>query len=126
MKTKVIFKKLLSSHQRESFTNYLPLNRALVNDIGKAVDRETEGTHTEIGASFLTRFNENPIVINAVASHHGDVPHESAYPILVQAADALSVNFKLLLIAMSSRRYTILLQITIPANIGIISTAPII
>ncbi|MBN2227785.1 MAG: ribonuclease Y [candidate division Zixibacteria bacterium] len=62
----------------------------LLHDIGKAVDRETEGTHTEIGASFLARLNENPIVINAVASHHGDVPQESAYPILVQAADAVS------------------------------------
>jgi ribonuclease Y len=62
----------------------------LLHDIGKAIDRETEGTHTEIGANFLTRAGESPIVVNAVAAHHGDVPAESPYPILVQAADAIS------------------------------------
>lgn len=62
----------------------------LLHDLGKAIDRETEGTHTEIGASFLRRLNEDPIVINAVESHHGDVPQESPYPVLVQAADAIS------------------------------------
>ena len=62
----------------------------LLHDIGKAIDRETEGTHTEIGASFLRRLNEDPIVINSVESHHGDVPQETPYPVLVQAADAIS------------------------------------
>ncbi len=62
----------------------------LLHDVGKAIDRETEGTHTEIGANFLSRFSENPFVINAVAAHHGDVPAESPYPVLVQAADAVS------------------------------------
>jgi len=62
----------------------------LLHDVGKAIDRETEGTHTEIGAAFLARLNEHPAVINSVASHHGDVPLESAYPVLVQAADAIS------------------------------------
>jgi len=62
----------------------------LLHDIGKAVDRDTEGTHTQIGAKLLQKYNENPIVINAVESHHGDVPKETVYPVLVQAADAVS------------------------------------
>ncbi|MCP4566244.1 MAG: ribonuclease Y [FCB group bacterium] len=62
----------------------------LLHDIGKAIDRDTEGTHTQIGAKLLRKFNENPIVVNAVESHHGDVPIESAYPVLIQAADAIS------------------------------------
>lgn len=62
----------------------------LLHDIGKAVDRDTEGTHTQIGAKLMRKYNENPIVINAVESHHGDVPKESVYPVLVQAGDAIS------------------------------------
>ncbi|PKK83295.1 MAG: ribonuclease Y [candidate division Zixibacteria bacterium HGW-Zixibacteria-1] len=63
---------------------------ALLHDIGKAIDRETEGTHTEIGGNFLSRYNEDPVVINAVASHHGDIIQETVYSVLVQAADAIS------------------------------------
>ncbi len=62
----------------------------LMHDVGKAIDRETEGTHTQIGADFVRRFNENEIVINAIESHHGDVPMLGPYPVLVQAADAIS------------------------------------
>jgi ribonuclease Y len=62
----------------------------LLHDIGKAIDRETEGTHTQIGADFMGRYNENEFVVNAIESHHGDVPMNSPYPILVQAADAIS------------------------------------
>jgi len=62
----------------------------LLHDVGKAIDRETEGTHTQIGANLLRRLNESPIVVNAIESHHGDVPQESVYSILVQAADAIS------------------------------------
>lgn len=62
----------------------------LMHDIGKAVDRITEGTHTEIGADLLKRCKEHEYVINACESHHGDVPMTSPYPILVQTADAVS------------------------------------
>ncbi len=62
----------------------------LLHDIGKAIDRETEGTHTQIGADFMRRYHENEVVINAVEAHHGDVPMLGPYPVLVQAADAIS------------------------------------
>ncbi|MDD5425905.1 MAG: ribonuclease Y [candidate division Zixibacteria bacterium] len=62
----------------------------LLHDVGKAIDRETEGTHTEIGADFISRYKEDEIVVNAILSHHGDVPMHSPYPILVQTADAVS------------------------------------
>ncbi|MCK5127189.1 MAG: ribonuclease Y [candidate division Zixibacteria bacterium] len=62
----------------------------LLHDIGKAIDRETEGTHTEIGARFLRKYNIDPVIVNAVESHHNDVPMETPYAILVQAADAVS------------------------------------
>ncbi|MEE8577623.1 MAG: HDIG domain-containing metalloprotein, partial [candidate division Zixibacteria bacterium] len=62
----------------------------LLHDIGKAIDRETEGTHTSIGADFIRRYKENEIVVNAIESHHGDVPMNSPFPVLVQAADAIS------------------------------------
>lgn len=62
----------------------------LLHDIGKAIDRETEGTHTMIGADFIRRYKEEEIVVNAIESHHGDVPMNSPFPVLVQAADAIS------------------------------------
>lgn len=62
----------------------------LLHDIGKSIDRVTEGTHTQIGADFLRRYKENEIVVNAAESHHGDVPMLSPYPVLVQTADAIS------------------------------------
>jgi ribonuclease Y len=62
----------------------------LLHDIGKAIDRETEGTHTEIGADFMRRYHEDEIVVNAIESHHNDVPMLGPYPVLVQAADAIS------------------------------------
>ncbi|MFH1700074.1 MAG: ribonuclease Y [Candidatus Zixiibacteriota bacterium] len=62
----------------------------LLHDIGKAVDRETEGTHTQIGSNILRKYNIDPAIINAVESHHGDVPQETPYAILVQSSDAIS------------------------------------
>jgi len=64
----------------------------LLHDIGKAIDHEVEGSHPAIGANYLKRFNESPIVLNAVAGHHGDIPPDNPYTPLVGAADAISAS----------------------------------
>jgi len=64
----------------------------LLHDIGKALDHDMEGTHVEIGVDLLKRYKENPVIINAVEAHHGDVEPKSLEAILVQAADAISAS----------------------------------
>jgi ribonucrease Y len=62
----------------------------LLHDIGKSIDREIEGTHTEIGAQLGRRFGEPTEVIDAIAHHHDLELSETLYPVLVNAADAIS------------------------------------
>jgi ribonuclease Y len=64
----------------------------LLHDIGKAIDHDVEGNHPTIGANYLKRFNESPVILNAVAGHHGDVPPDNPYTPLVAAADAISAS----------------------------------
>jgi ribonuclease Y len=64
----------------------------LLHDIGKALDHDMEGTHVEIGVDILKKYKENPLVINAVEAHHGDVEPQTIEAVLVQAADAISAS----------------------------------
>ncbi len=63
---------------------------ALLHDIGKAMTHEKEGSHALLGAEAAERYGEDPVVVNAIAAHHGDVPAETFYARLVMASDALS------------------------------------
>jgi len=62
----------------------------LLHDIGKAIDHEVQGSHTEIGKTIMEKFNVSSDVVKAAVSHHEEYPHESAESVIIQVADAIS------------------------------------
>lgn len=64
----------------------------LLHDIGKSIDRQTDGTHTQLGVDVAKRFNEHKYVVNAIGAHHEDIEPESLYAVLVIAGDTISAS----------------------------------
>ncbi len=64
----------------------------LLHDIGKAIDHQIEGSHAQIGADMAKRYDESPIVLNAIAAHHEECDAESPYAVLVSVADTISAG----------------------------------
>jgi ribonuclease Y len=62
----------------------------LLHDIGKALDHEVEGSHTQIGGDFAKKYNESPEIVHAILAHHEDIEAKTIEAVLVQAADAIS------------------------------------
>jgi ribonuclease Y len=62
----------------------------LLHDLGRAIGQEMEGSHSAVGAALAKRCNERPEVVNAIASHHGEIPPLTLYALVLQAANVVS------------------------------------
>jgi ribonucrease Y len=64
----------------------------ILHDIGKGIETDGDSNHVELGVELAKRLNEDPRVINCIAAHHGDVPHNCIESVIVQVADAISAS----------------------------------